>query len=220
MTSNLRCQIASWRVSQPRASASLPSARLRRWVRPSTSRRIRPASSRTRRWRLIAGFETPRPPVASPTVAGPRARRSTIPLRTGLASAPNTSSSSLFTIWLTVAGPARRCEPSGMAERRSLQPVDAVEVTVLVDNAVDILLPGDEVATRAPIDFGTLEPDRPKLLAEHGLSLLLTVEREGERSTLLYDAGLGAGTAVHNMDVLQLRLADLRAVVQIGRAYV
>ena len=74
-------------------------------------------------------------------------------------------------------------------------------MTVPIDNAVDILMPGNEVATRAPIDFGTLEPDRPKLLAEHGLSLLLTVEREGERSSLLYDAGLGAGTAVHNMDV-------------------
>jgi 7,8-dihydropterin-6-yl-methyl-4-(beta-D-ribofuranosyl)aminobenzene 5'-phosphate synthase len=100
-----------------------------------------------------------------------------------------------------------------MAGDGPLQPVDAVEVTVLVDNAVDILMPGNEVATRAPIDFGTFEPDRPKLLAEHGLSLLLTVERGGERSSLLYDAGLGVGTAVHNMDVLQLRLADLRAVV-------
>ena len=100
-----------------------------------------------------------------------------------------------------------------MAGPGPLQPVDAVEVTVLVDNAVDILMPGNEVATRAPIDFGTLEPERPKLLAEHGLSLLLTVERAGGRSSLLYDAGLGAGTAVHNMDVLQLRVADLRAVV-------
>ena len=64
-----------------------------------------------------------------------------------------------------------------MAGNGPLQPVDAVEVTVLVDNAVDILMSGNEVATRAPIDFGTLEPERPKLLAEHGLSLLLTVER-------------------------------------------
>ena len=33
------------------------------------------------------------------------------------------------------------------------------------------------------------------LIAEHGLSLLLTVERDGDRATVLYDAGLGAGTA-------------------------
>ena len=37
--------------------------------------------------------------VASPTVAGLPARRSTIPLRTGLARAPNASSSELFTMW-------------------------------------------------------------------------------------------------------------------------
>jgi len=95
----------------------------------------------------------------------------------------------------------------------ALQPVDAVEVTVLVDNVVDILLPATEVATRPPIDAGMLEPDREKLVAEHGLSLLLAVEREGRRDEVLYDAGLGAGTAIHNMDVLQVRPADLRAIV-------
>ena len=43
--------------------------------------------------------------------------------------------------------------------------------------------------------------------------MLLTVERDGERAAVLYDAGLGAGTAVHNMDVLQVGLGDLRAIV-------
>ena len=100
-----------------------------------------------------------------------------------------------------------------MAGTGPLQPVDAVEVTVLVDNAVDLLLPSSEVVRRPALDYGTLEADRAKLLAEHGLSLLLTVERGGERATVLYDAGLGAGTAVHNMDVLQIGLGDLRAIV-------
>jgi 7,8-dihydropterin-6-yl-methyl-4-(beta-D-ribofuranosyl)aminobenzene 5'-phosphate synthase len=100
-----------------------------------------------------------------------------------------------------------------MAETGALQLVDAVEVTVLVDNAVDLLLPSSEVVARPAIDYGMLEDDREQLIAEHGLALLLTVERGGERATVLYDAGLGAGTAVHNMDVLQVGLADLRAVV-------
>jgi 7,8-dihydropterin-6-yl-methyl-4-(beta-D-ribofuranosyl)aminobenzene 5'-phosphate synthase len=100
-----------------------------------------------------------------------------------------------------------------MAEGAPLQPVDAVEVTVLVDNAVDILLPGDEVVRRPAIEYGMLEGDRATLRAEHGLSLLLTVERGGGRATVLYDAGLGAGTAVHNLDVLQVGLGDLRAIV-------
>jgi len=102
---------------------------------------------------------------------------------------------------------------SGMAAAPPLQPVDAVEVTVLVDNFVDLLIPAEEVAHRPEVDFGSLEPDRDKLIAEHGLSLLVTVERGGARAAVLYDAGLGAGTAVHNMDVLQVGLADLRAIV-------
>jgi hypothetical protein len=43
----------------------------------------------------IAGFDTPKPLVASPTVAGPAARRSTIPRRIGCDNALNGS----LTIW-------------------------------------------------------------------------------------------------------------------------
>jgi len=95
----------------------------------------------------------------------------------------------------------------------SLRPVDAAEVTVLVDNFVDVLLPSTEVVQRARVHYGLLERDREQLVAEHGLSLLLSVERDGERASLLYDAGLGRQTAIHNMDVLEVRLADLRTVV-------
>jgi 7,8-dihydropterin-6-yl-methyl-4-(beta-D-ribofuranosyl)aminobenzene 5'-phosphate synthase len=94
-----------------------------------------------------------------------------------------------------------------------LRPVDAVEVTVLVDNFVDVLLAPEGVASRPALGPGLFEADRPHLRAEHGLSLLVEVERAGERATLLYDAGLGRDTAVHNMDVLGVGLGDLRAVV-------
>ena len=93
----------------------------------------------------------------------------------------------------------------------ALQFVDAVEVTVLWTTRSTSCCPPGEVAQRPAIDYGMLEGEG--LTAEHGLSLLLTVERDGDRATVLYDAGLGAGTAVHNMDVLQVGLADLRAVV-------
>jgi len=98
-------------------------------------------------------------------------------------------------------------------ERMALRPVEAVEVTVLVDNFVDMLLPPDGVARRPALGAGALAPDHAHLRAEHGLSLLVEVERGGERATLLYDAGLGRDTALHNMDVLGVGLGDLRAVV-------
>lgn len=98
-----------------------------------------------------------------------------------------------------------------MSDRVTLLPVDAADVTILVDNFIDILLPGSEMVRRAP-----LAPDwseRKQLIAEHGYSLLLTVQREGRRESVLYDAGLGRDTVLHNMDVLDVRTNDLRAVV-------
>jgi len=94
-----------------------------------------------------------------------------------------------------------------------LRPVDAVEVTVLVDNFVDLLLPATEVARRPRMDYGALQADRAQLVAEHGLSLLVDVDAGGTTASVLYDAGLGRDTAIHNMDVLQVRLDGLRAVV-------
>src|SRR5215211_1793747 len=68
-------------------------------VRPSTVRTTTPARSSTFRCFEIVGFETPKPPVTTPTVAGPRARRSTIPRRIGWATALNGS----LPIWVTIS---------------------------------------------------------------------------------------------------------------------
>src|SRR6185436_11002003 len=124
-TSNRRPQRTRWLSIQ---SAASPSARVsseRRCVRPSTTRVTTPVSSSTFRCLEIAGFETPKPPVASPTVAGPAARRSTMPRRIGCESALNGS----LTIRLTVAVAAGRPKqgrkmrqaprrPSGSSSRR------------------------------------------------------------------------------------------------------
>ncbi|HLQ56437.1 MAG TPA: MBL fold metallo-hydrolase [Streptosporangiaceae bacterium] len=96
-------------------------------------------------------------------------------------------------------------------EQATLQPVDLAEVTILVDTFVDILLAGNDVARRAPLAYDWSERDQ--LRAEHGYALLLTVQRGDRRDSLLYDAGLGRDTAIYNMDVLEIRPANLRAVV-------
>jgi len=96
-------------------------------------------------------------------------------------------------------------------EQATLQPVDEADVTVVVDTFVDILLAGSEVARRAPLVYDWSERD--PLRAEHGYALLLSIRQGDRRQSLLYDAGLGRDTAVYNMDVLEIRPADLRAVV-------
>lgn len=99
-----------------------------------------------------------------------------------------------------------------MLEQARLEPVEAAEVTVVVDNFVDMLLPDTGPAHRPVRREDTFE--RPALRAEHGYSLLLTVTAsDGERSSILYDAGIGRDSAVHNLDVLEVSPPDLRAVV-------
>ena len=55
-----------------------------------------------------------------------------------------------------------------------LQPVDAVEVILVVDNVVDILLAGGDGVRRFPLAYDHFDQDQ--LMAEHGFSALVTVE--------------------------------------------
>ena len=91
-----------------------------------------------------------------------------------------------------------------------LAPVDRVEVTVVIDNFLDLLMAGEEGVVRYQArDFGAAE----QLVAEHGFSVLVCVERDGDRRTVLYDAGLTPHALARNLDVLQVPVSDLRAIV-------
>ena len=91
-----------------------------------------------------------------------------------------------------------------------LEPVDRAEVTIVVDNFVDVLMAGsDDVRRYVATDFG----DRGQLIAEHGFSALLTFESHGRRSSVLYDGGLTPTTLARNLEVLQVPVQDLRALV-------
>jgi 7,8-dihydropterin-6-yl-methyl-4-(beta-D-ribofuranosyl)aminobenzene 5'-phosphate synthase len=91
-----------------------------------------------------------------------------------------------------------------------LDPVDRVEVVIVVDNFVDLLMAGsDDVGRYLASDFG----DRDQLIAEHGFSALVTVESHGRRSSVLYDGGLTPTALARNLDVLQVPVKELRALV-------
>jgi 7,8-dihydropterin-6-yl-methyl-4-(beta-D-ribofuranosyl)aminobenzene 5'-phosphate synthase len=70
----------------------------------------------------------------------------------------------------------------------ALQPVDAVEITLVVDNYVDILAAGAEGVRRFPLAYDFA--DHEQLVAEHGFSAMITVESGGSRSSVLYDGGM------------------------------
>jgi len=77
---------------------------------------------------------------------------------------------------------------SGLAaEPVNVEAVDGVEVTIVVDNFIDVLMAGAEGVHRyLAHDFA----DRDQLVAEHGFSVLVTVRSGQEQSSLLYDGGL------------------------------
>ena len=108
---------------------------------------------------------------------------------------------------MPVAGDASRASGDRLAQ---LKPVDRAEVTIVMDNFVDVLMAGSEDVRRyVAHDFS----DRRQLVAEHGFSALLTVESGGRRSSILYDAGLTPDGLGRNLDVLGIPVADLRAIV-------
>ncbi|MFA6224438.1 MAG: MBL fold metallo-hydrolase [Desulfomonilaceae bacterium] len=93
-----------------------------------------------------------------------------------------------------------------------LKPTNRVEITILVDNYVDLLLPDEPGIVRPSLaKNGTILSKT--LLAEHGLSLLIdTWDGETTRRTLL-DTGYNAGTLLHNMQTLDLDPKSIDALV-------
>lgn len=89
-----------------------------------------------------------------------------------------------------------------------LEPVDRVEVTILVDNYTDHLVtPATPVDHRVPIDPGCM------LLAEHGLSCLIRLFSGKKEHVVLLDSGLSRDCLFHNARQIGISLSTVEAVV-------
>jgi 7,8-dihydropterin-6-yl-methyl-4-(beta-D-ribofuranosyl)aminobenzene 5'-phosphate synthase len=99
-------------------------------------------------------------------------------------------------------------QPKGIG----LEEADSVEITVLMDNYIDLLMPSSEVA-RQPTLGDTVGEKQSRLIAEHGFSALVTVIADGRRESILFDAGLSPDGVLHNIDILETPLSDVRAIV-------
>ena len=92
-----------------------------------------------------------------------------------------------------------------------LRTVDSLEVTILVDNFIDIFLANTDHVSRPKLRYDWSVGKQ--LVAEHGYSILLTLRRGDETRSLLYDTGLGSETMLHNLEVLGLKLDPTEALV-------
>jgi 7,8-dihydropterin-6-yl-methyl-4-(beta-D-ribofuranosyl)aminobenzene 5'-phosphate synthase len=79
-----------------------------------------------------------------------------------------------------------------------------------MDLYLDVLMASSEGVRRFPLAYEW--SDRDCLLAEHGFSALVTIELNGARSSVLYDAGLSAKALANNLDVMQIDARELRAI--------
>ncbi len=111
----------------------------------------------------------------------------------------------------TLLGKSHSYVESKLLDLVHLRPVDSVDVTIVVDNSIDILLPSKGPVMRPSLAWNWSE--RQQLVAEHGYSVLLTFHRKGETKSILYDAGLTPQAAMHNLDVLGIQLKDLDSIV-------
>ncbi len=91
-----------------------------------------------------------------------------------------------------------------------LKEVERVEVTCLVDNTVDLLLPNTEVAHRPVL---TKNWHEQPLVAEHGFCAVLTLHLDELKRSLLLDSGLDPFAASHNANVLDLDLSYCESLI-------
>jgi metal-dependent hydrolase (beta-lactamase superfamily II) len=109
----------------------------------------------------------------------------------------------------------------GPVEEVLLDPVDAVTVTTVMDNSLDLFMPDQGVAHRAAPQMSPWVPcavmtDRQvpdALIAEHGFSALVTVTKGESRWHVLFDAGASPNGVVENMRRLDINPADIQAIV-------
>jgi len=94
----------------------------------------------------------------------------------------------------------------------TLKEVDRVEIVTIIDNYVDVLLEDTDVVTRPPHAKGG-EILTEALLAEHGLSLLVTVYQGERKHTILFDTGYNKIGVPHNLGQLEVDIEGIEAIV-------
>ena len=100
-----------------------------------------------------------------------------------------------------------------MSKRKGvLKEVDRVEILALIDNYVDVLLGSTDIVTRPPRTKGEELPT-DALLAEHGLSLLITVSEGDKKHTILFDTGHSRIGVMHNIEMLEVDLNEIEGIV-------
>src|SRR4030067_973219 len=100
-----------------------------------------------------------------------------------------------------------REDKSAMIGSKTLEPADRVEITILADNFIDSTLKSSPGVSRIR-DREIYEP----LLAEHGLSLLLEITHQEEKTAFLLDTGSTKLAIRYNAEKMGMDLKRLKGI--------
>ncbi len=95
----------------------------------------------------------------------------------------------------------------------ALPAVDAVTITIIMDNFIDIAMASEKIAQRFPLHPHPDQFERGLPIAEHGFSALLTVKQGDKEGTVLFDTGVSPQGIVYNMDALEVNAQDIQAII-------
>ncbi len=106
-------------------------------------------------------------------------------------------------------------------QKISLSSVDRVQITLIMDNTLDLLIPGTENVERFFLSDRWLEKfkaqenilDGPLPYAEHGFSAFISTQRGTKQGTVLFDTGVSRKGILWNIDALEIQLTDIQAIV-------
>jgi 7,8-dihydropterin-6-yl-methyl-4-(beta-D-ribofuranosyl)aminobenzene 5'-phosphate synthase len=112
-------------------------------------------------------------------------------------------------------------------EEMSIQRIDQISITILMDNYTDLLLTNSTHATRAPLIVNQ-KFKLPPPIAEHGFSALVNIikydqykqeKNSADNSTksnnnlFLFDAGVSENGVIHNSDVFGIDLDQIEGII-------
>jgi 7,8-dihydropterin-6-yl-methyl-4-(beta-D-ribofuranosyl)aminobenzene 5'-phosphate synthase len=96
----------------------------------------------------------------------------------------------------------------------SLQDIEAVSITILMDNCTDFLLANSSHARRPPLIINE-KYNLPAPVAEPGFSALISTlkKNNNDKNTYLFDAGVSENGVIHNADLLGISFDQIDGII-------
>ncbi|HZB18049.1 MAG TPA: MBL fold metallo-hydrolase [Nitrososphaeraceae archaeon] len=96
----------------------------------------------------------------------------------------------------------------------SIQEIEQLSITILMDNTTDLLLKSSEHAVRPP----SVRNERfvlPTPVAEHGFSAMVNVLRHNQSisNSFLFDTGVSKNGVIHNADVYGINFSKIDGII-------